>query len=272
MLDEVIGTVVGRWYVTLFGATFLWCASRQLGWRKTLTFLGVATAVGVLAENGSVHYGIPYTRYTFEESLRGDEVFVGDVPIMVPLSYCFMAYFAFAAGRLLASGPFRTRAPRVWHEVLVAWMLAVWALWVLDPVSRLGQHFYLGRLFHYEGPGFWFGLPTGSQLGFAATAGLMLAALFWMDRDAPDEAVIGLRRHPHLIALLTFHGQVFHLAAVAFWIGRDGTVPEANTIGGAALLMWVPVATVTAVHWSHLRLQRQHDAEPAFAAGVPVHR
>jgi uncharacterized membrane protein len=254
VIDELLGTIVGRWYVTLFGLTFLVCSSRQLGWRKTLGFLVIATVVGALAENGSVHVGVPYTRYAFNEALRGDEVFLGDVPIMVPLSYCFMAYFAFAGGRMIAAGPYRTRAPRLWHEVLVAWMLAVWALWILDPVSRLGEHFYLGELFAYDGPGFWFGLPTGSQLGFAATAGIMLAALFWLDRDAPDRPVAGWRRHPGLIALVTFHAQVFHLAGVAFWIGRDGDVPVANTIGGAAVLLWVPVAVVTAVHWSHLRL------------------
>jgi hypothetical protein len=36
--------------------------------------------------------------------------------------------------------------------------------------------------------------------------------------------------------------------AVGFWIGRD--VPVANTIAGAGVLMWVPVAAMTAVHWS----------------------
>ena len=40
----------------------------------------------------------------------------------------------------------------------------------VGPVSRLGDEFYLGELFRYHGPGFWFGLPLGSQLGFAATA------------------------------------------------------------------------------------------------------
>ena len=113
MLDEIWGTVGGRWYVTLFGLTFLWRASRHLGWRNTLLYTVAAVAVGALAENGSVHFGFPYTRYTFEESLRGDELFVGDVPLMVPLSYTFMAYFAFATGRVLASGPRRMRAPRV---------------------------------------------------------------------------------------------------------------------------------------------------------------
>jgi len=250
-MDLVIGTVIGRWYVTLFGLTFLWRASRHLGWRRTGVYVAVALVVGVVAENGSVHLGVPYTRYTFNESLRNDELFVGDVPLMVPLSYTFMAYFAFAAGRLIAAGPFRTRAPRAWHELAVAWMLAVWALWVLDPVSRLGHRFYLGELFRYEGPGFWFGLPLGSQVGFAATAAILILVLHRLDRDAPDAVVErGLRDHPHLVALITYHAQVFHLAVVAF-------VLDADTLGGAAVLIWVPAAVITAVHWSQLRLRRE---------------
>lgn len=267
MVHEVLGTVVGRWYVTLFGATFLWCALRQLGWRKTLTYFVVALIVGGIAENASVHLGVPYTRYAFNDSLRGDELFLGDVPLMVPLSYTFMAYFAFAGGRLLASGPFRTRALRPWHEWLIALMLAVWALWVLDPISRLGQHFYLGELFAYAGPGFWFGLPTGSQLGFACTAAVLLAVLFRLDRAAPSLDVRGFRDHPHSIALITYHGQVFHLAGVGFWLGSQG-VPAGNTIAGAAVLMWVPAAALTAVQWSRLRLER--DGQRADAAHEPA--
>ncbi len=254
-MDLLLGTLVGRWYVTLFGLTFLWRASRQLGWRKTGIYVAVALVVGIAAENGAVHTGFPYTTYTFNENLRGDEIFVWDVPLMVPLSYTFMAYFAFAAGRLVAGGPFRTRAPRVWHELAVAWMLAVWALWVLDPVSRLGHRFYLGELFAYEGPGFWFGLPLGSQLGFALTAGVLLLVLHRLDRAAPDQPVSGLRDHPHLVALVTYHAQVFHLAAVAFYL-------DADTLGGAAVLMWVPAAVLTAVHWSHLRLHLAGDPPP----------
>jgi uncharacterized membrane protein len=253
-MDAVLGTVVGRWYVTLFGLVFLWRASRQLGWRNTGIYVAAALVVGVVAENGSVHLGLPYTRYAFNGNLRGDELFIGDVPLMVPLSYTFMAYFAFAAGRLLASGPHRTRAPRAWHELLIAWMLAVWAIWILDPVSRLGDRFYLGELWHYAGPGFWFGLPLGSQLGFALTAGILLVVLQRLDGDAPDEPIPGgIRDHPHLIALITYHGQVFHLAAVALYLGAD-------TIGGSALVIWVPAAVITAVHWSHLRIHARERA------------
>ena len=260
-LHLVIGTVFGRWYVTLFGLTFLWRATRQLGWRRTVAYVGIALVVGVLAENGSVHLGFPYTRYAFNDALRHDELFIFDVPLMVPLSYTFMAYFAFAAGRLLASGPFRTRAPRAWHELVLAWMLAVWALWVLDPVSRLGDRFYLGELFHYRGPGFWFGLPLGSQVGFAATAAILIGVLYMLDRDAPDAAVeSGIRTHPHLVALVTYHAQVFHLAIVAFVLGAD-------TLGGAAVLIWVPAAVVTAVHWSQLASRVGGSADISASTG-----
>ncbi len=261
-MDLLIGTVIGRWYVTLFGLTFLWRASRHLGWRRTGIYVAIALVVGVLAENGSVHLGVPYTRYSFNGALRDDELFIFDVPLMVPLSYTFMAYFAFAAGRLIASGPFRTRAPRAWHELAVAWMLAVWAIWVLDPVSRLGDDFYLGELFRYHGPGFWFGLPLGSQIGFAVTAGILIVALHVLDSDAPDVAVgRGVRDHPHLVALITYHAQVFHLAVVAF-------VLDADTLGGAAVLIWVPAAVITAVHWSQLRVPR--DGNVVGAAHKPA--
>jgi uncharacterized membrane protein len=258
-VSALVGTVVGRWYVTVFGIVFLWRAVTHLGWRRTLTYVTVALVVGGLAENGSVHLGVPYTRYAFDDSLRGDELFLGDVPLMVPLSYTFMAYFAFAAGRLVASGPWRTRAVHPWHEWLLALVLAVWALWILDPVSRLGEEFYLGRLFEYEGPGFWFGLPLGSQLGFTLTAAILLATLFWLDRGAPDREVTGWSAHPHLVALVTYHAQVFHLAAVAFWIGAD-------TIGGAAFVIWIPAVALTAVHWSARRAAAASSAAASEAA------
>jgi hypothetical protein len=131
-------------------------------------------------------------------------------------------------------------------EYLLGLVLAVWALWILDPVSRMGDRFYLGRLFAYRGPGFWFGLPLGSQLGFAATAAILLGILAWMTRDEPDRPIDGLRHHPHLSALVTYHAQVFHLAVVAFVIGADA-------VGGSALLMWIPAAAITAVFWTTLR-------------------
>jgi len=243
-MHELAGTLFHRWYVTIFGLAFLFFAVRHLGWRKTLVYGVLAFAVGATFENLSVHFGFPYTTYSFNSALRGKELWVGDVPLFVPLSYTFMGYFAFAAGRLLASGPWRTRAPYWWMEFLLGWMLAVWALWVVDPGSRLGDQFYLGDVFHYRGPGFWFGLPLGSQAGFGLTALILLSILFVLSRGEPDKAVDGgLLRHPHFAALITWHVQVFHIAVIAFIVGADA-------IGGSAFLIWFPAAAITAVYWA----------------------
>jgi hypothetical protein len=146
----------------------------------------------------------------------------------------------------VTSGPWRTRAARPWHEWLVALLFAVWPIWILDPASRIGG-FYVGKIFRYAGPGFWFGLPLGSQIGYTVVSAIVLAVLFRMTADEPDRAVPdGLARHPHLIALTTWNVQFFHLAIAAIWVG-------ASTLGGSAFLIWAPGAAMTAVLWSHLR-------------------
>ena len=256
-MHELYGTFVHRWYMSLFALVYLWRASRHLGWRNLTIYTVVAVGFGLLAENGSTHYGFPYTHYVFTSS-RHDEIYVGTVPLMVALSYTFQGYFAFAAGRMIASGPWRLRAPKVWQELALGLMLAVWALWIIDPVSRLGEHFFLGDLFHYSGPGFWFGLPLGSQVGYIGTSVVLVGSLALLTRNDPQGEVPTWTRHPHLIALQTYHAQIAMMVGVALWIGG----PTADAIAGAALLIWVPVAFVTAVLWS----QQRALARPAKAA------
>jgi uncharacterized membrane protein len=261
MLEEIAGTVAGRWYVTIFGITFLVLAVRHLGWRRTGIYTAVALVIGAVAENGSVSYGIPYTRYAFNEDLRGDELFIGDVPLMVTLSYTFMSYFAFATARLIVAGPYRTRSPMPVIEYLTAVMLAVWMIWVVDPVSRLGAHFFLGELFAYDGPGFWFGLPVGSQLGFTLTAGVLVGLLTWLMRDEPVVEVDRLRDHPRLGALGGWAGQIVFMAVTAFVVARltdDVAVrATADALAGSAVIIGVPMALLIAVHWRTQTLARR---------------
>jgi uncharacterized membrane protein len=271
---EIVGTVVGRWYVTIFGITFAVMAVRHLGWRRTLTYSVVAVGVGVLAENGSVHFGIPYTRYAFDPSLRGKELFVGDVPLMVSLSYTFMAYFAFATARLVVAGPFRSRSSMPVLEYLTAVLLATWALWVIDPISRLGSHFFLGQLFAYKGPGFWFGLPLGSQLGFALTSGVLIGLLTWLARDEPTLDVDRLIDHPHLGALGGYVGQVLFMTATALVVARttsDLAVRRtADALAGATFVIAVPAVLFVAVHWRSLgQARRAEIATPVTEAARP---
>jgi uncharacterized membrane protein len=256
-VEEIVGTIVGRWYVTAYGTVFVVLALRQVGLKCTVIYAVIAVAVGALAENASVHLGIPYTRYTFNPDLRGHELWVGEVPLMVPLSYTFMAYFAFAATRLIVAGPYWSRSRQPVFEYVLAVVLATWALWIIDPVSRLGRYFALGELFRYDGPGFWFGLPLGSQVGFLFTSGILIGLLTWMARDEPVVVVPRLRSHPHLPALVTYLLQVGVMAVVAFVVARttgDAAVAAiADALAGASLIIGIPMALLTAVYWRSLR-------------------
>jgi uncharacterized membrane protein len=257
MLEEIVGTIAGRWYVTAYGMVFVVLALRHLGPKCTVIYAVIAVAVGALAENASVHLGIPYTRYAFNPDLRGHELWVGEVPLMVPLSYTFMAYFAFAATRLIVAGPYWSRSRQPVLEYVLAVVLATWALWIIDPVSRLGRYFALGELFRYDGPGFWFGLPLGSQVGFMFTSGILIGLLTWMARDEPAVVVPRLRNHPHLPALVTYLLQVGAMAVIAFVVARttgDAAVAAiADALAGATLIIGIPMALLTAVYWRSLR-------------------
>ena len=256
MVHQLIGTFGSRWYVTAFGVLFLIAAFRHLGVKRTAIYAPIALGVGVLAENGAVHFGIPYTRYSFNPDLRGHELWVGDVPLMVPMSYTFMAYFAFAAARLIVGGPSSSRSRLPVLEYAMAVLLATWALWIIDPVSRLGRYFLLGDLFHYHGPGFWFGLPLGSQIGFLCTSAILIAILTWMTRNEPAAAVLRFRSHPHLLALITYLAQIGFMTGTAFVVARTtpdpGVATVADTVAGASLIIGIPVALMTAIHWRSL--------------------
>jgi uncharacterized membrane protein len=270
MIHEVVGTVVGRWYVGLYALAFVVFAVSHLGAKRFAIYTATAMALGAIAENSSVIVGFPYTKYTFNPHLRGAEVWLGQVPLMVPLSYTFTAYFAFGAARLLVAGPYRTRSGLPVLEYLVAVLLATWATWILDPVCRLGHYFYLGDLFHYDGPGFWFGLPLGSQIGFLCVNSLIIGVLTLMMRNERDVRVARLRNHPRLPALALYTAQVGAMPA-SLWVGAHlsgdlAGVQAADTLAGAGLIISIPMVLMTAVHWRSLRAvgddERAHGVDP----------
>jgi uncharacterized membrane protein len=244
-LDLLLGTVVGRWYVTLFGLAYLYYGTRLLGARRLGVYSAIAFVVAAASENASVRWGIPYTRYSFNPALRAHELFLGDVPLAVPLSYTFVMFFAFAAARYVAAGPWRT-APRSRRgPYVLAVVFATWSTWTLDPVSQRGAAWYLGDLFHYAGDGFWFGLPLLSQVGWLAVSAVLcgvLAVLVPAEAPAP---VARPARHPLLACFVAFLVQNLHVAVVALVIGE-------TTLGGAGFIIWVPAVAVAAVLWIEL--------------------
>lgn len=252
-MTEIWGTIVGRWFVTLFALAYLVLGLKILGGKKLGIYSVIAFIVAAASENASVHTGIPYTHYTFNEALRGHELWILDVPLFVPFSYTFVMFFSFCAARAVAAGPWH-RVPRSRPAAfLLAVLFATWSTWTLDPVSQLGAKYYIGDLFHYKGPGFWFGLPLLSQVGWFFVSTLLCGLLAWLTWNTPQQRERPML-NPLVWCLVIFFIQVLHLSVVALVIGE-------YALGAAGILIWVPAMAVTAVLWPGMRPKMAEEAQ-----------
>jgi hypothetical protein len=71
------------------------------------------------------------------------------------------------------------RSPRVW---LMAALFMVMIDMVADPLSVLGERWFLGRIFWYDPPGPHFGVPISNYLGWYFLAAVTVAIFQWLDR------------------------------------------------------------------------------------------
>jgi uncharacterized membrane protein len=260
-IDLIIGTFLGRWYVTLFGLAYVYYGVRVLGARRLGIYSAIAFLIAVASENASVVWGVPYTLYGFNQALRAHELFIGNVPLAVPLSYTFVMFFAFTAARYVAAGPWRSAPLSNAAAYLLAVVFATWSTWTLDPVSQRGAQWYLGDLFHYAGPGFWFGLPFLSQVGWCVVSATLCGILAWLTPRETPRPVARAARHPLLPCFITFVVQILHLAVVALFIGE-------TTLGGAGFIIWIPAFAVAAVLWVELHAAARASSQPATTSSA----
>jgi len=263
-LDLIAGTLIGRWYVTLFGLAYLFYGTRMLGARRLALYSGLAFVLAAASENASVVWGVPYTLYSFKPELRLHELFIGNVPLAVPLSYTFVMFFAFSAARYVASGPWRTAPASSAAAYGLGVVFATWSTWTLDPISQRGAQWYLGDLFHYAGPGFWFGLPLLSQVGWCVLSASLCGILALMTPAETPRPLARAVQHPLLPCFVTFIVQVLHVAVVALLIGE-------TTLGGAGFIIWIPAFAVAAVLWVELHAAARAKTSPV-AAVAPAPR
>src|SRR5208337_5682072 len=78
------------------------------------------------------------------------------------------------------------RAPRVW---LMAALFMVMVDMVVDPLSVLGERWFLGKIFWYDPPGPHFGVPISNYLGWFFVAAVTVAIFQMLDAR--------LNRGPH---------------------------------------------------------------------------
>lgn len=165
------GTVIHRPYVYAFFACFLVFCVYQIGWRRTALYTVMAWCLAFAAEYSSTRNGFPFGPYYYIDETRTRELWVSNVPFWDSLSFVFLSYFSFTLAAALLSRPgelvvgiwsgMKSRATPVLGGFLMM-LLDI----VIDPLTLQGDKWFLGRIYGYPYPGFYFGVTLANFLGW----------------------------------------------------------------------------------------------------------
>jgi uncharacterized membrane protein len=205
-MDLLVGTVTLRPYVFAFLALFLVAGARDLGWRRTLGFAVCVWPVAWLAEFSSTRTGFPFGLYQYTGATRGRELFIVDVPFIDSLSFTFLAYAAFCLARLALAGR-RASRPVV---AIVAGVLMMALDVVIDPLAVRGDRWFLGQIFFYAAPGFYFGVPLANFVGWVLVGAVGIGLYLAMAPDASGRLVWG--------GVAVYYGVLGFNLAMTIWI------------------------------------------------------
>lgn len=235
---EILGLLGGtlwlRPYVFLFLACYLVLATWQFGAGRTLVFLVAGYAAAWLAELSSIHTGFPFGLYIYIPATVDRELWVLGVPFMDSLSFVFLAYASYSLA-LLALGRTRWQGRRVfledrglsgsWRSTILGAVLMTTLDVVIDPLALRGYRWFLGQIYGYPEPGFYFGIPLANFAGWLLVSFVLIRLLQFLLFRLPARGFWGWgRRHFAGQALLgpgLYFGILSFNLTVTLWIGEQ---------------------------------------------------
>jgi uncharacterized membrane protein len=250
----LLSTIALRPYVFIFLASYLFIAIANYGIRTTAVFTLLTYAVAFACEWSSVHNGLPFGLYHYLEATRGREIWIFGVPFMDSLSFTFLSFVSYTVALLVTSPRYRRgwdlrvldtrrirRSPRVW---LMAALFMVMIDFVMDPLSVLGDRWFLGKIFWYDPPGPHFGVPISNYLGWYFVAAVTVALFQFLDArlGAGGRKPVGLMLNLPSRALL---GPALYVGIVCFGVTMLFRI-GALDIAWASVFVFIPFATLIA--------------------------
>jgi len=261
----ILSTIALRPYVFIFLASFLFIAIINFGLRTTLLFSLLTYIVSLSSEWSSIHNGFPFGLYHYLGTTRGREIWMFGVPFMSSLSFTFLGFASYSVALLLCSPLYRKdsvirmldtweirRSARVW---LMAALFMVMIDFVVDPLSVLGEKWFLGRLFWYDPSGPHFGVPISNYLGWYFVAAVTIAIFLVLDaalnrgKGRPYGAVPSFPMRSLL-------GPGLYLGIVGFGITMLFRIGEPG-IAWASVFIYVPFLTLSL----HILTRRDFHAD-----------
>jgi putative membrane protein len=276
LLARIVGMVVYRPYVFVFFAIYLFTAVTRLGWRRTAWFTVIAYLVALAAELSSTRNGFPFGMYHYIDATRDRELWISNVPFWDSLSFTFLCYLGWRLGVLLYAplamgrGVFQVAETRAvatsWRVAIAGAVLMTWLDVVIDPLTVLGDRWFLGKIYYYPEGGLYFGVPLSNFAGWFLV-GLTTIRLYQLveRRGGPALDAAGVRRLPlgGLLEPLLYAGILGFNLTLTFLIGE----PLLGTIG---ILLFVPIFVLAASHPLNPRRRAGAEDLAAHARDYPV--
>ena len=254
VVARIVGMVIHRPYVFVFFAIYLFTAVTRMGWRRTAWFTTIAYLVAFAAELSSTRNGFPFGLYHYIDTTRDRELWISNVPFWDSLSFTFLCYLGWRLGVLLyaplvvAPGRFQVAETRAiatsWRVAVTGAVLMTWLDVVIDPLTLLGDRWFLGKIYWYPNGGIYFGVPL-SNFGGWFLVGLTTIRLFQLvearGRERLDGGGVRPLRLGGLLEPLLYAGILAFNLVLTFAVGE----PLLGTIG---VLMFVPIVVLAATH------------------------
>jgi putative membrane protein len=222
LLTRLVGTLWLRPYVVGFLLLHLAGASALLGWRRTGALSLITWAVAFAAEASSIRTGIPFGWYYYIPETVDRELWILGVPLFDSPSFSFLLTASYGLAWLLLAGHGEQAVrPAPGRHFVLTVLLFVLSDVVIDPVALQGGRWFLGQIYGYPEPGFYFGVPLANFAGWAVV-GVTALALYrcWERRraESPPGRFVG---RAWLCPGLYFLVLAFNLA-ITFAIGEWG--------------------------------------------------
>ena len=232
-IELLIGTFWLRPYVFAFLAAFLVIALAEIGPRRTAVWTLVGFAVAFACEYSSTRSGFPFGLYHYlDGETRHRELWISNVPFMDSLSFVFLSFVSWATARRILGVDAReeTRGAVAGRPAVLALgaALMVGIDLICDPVSLRGDRWFLGKIYYYEYPGLFFGIPLTNFVGWAFVALAVLVTMAGLERRGwLGGRPLGPLPRAALWAPAFYAGIVLFNVAIAFYVD----LPAAGLLG-----------------------------------------
>lgn len=233
-LELLLGTILLRPYVFIFLLSYLVIAIFDMGVKRTVLFTVLAFGIAFATEYSSTRNGFPFGFYTYIDVTRDRELWFSNIPFLDPISFCFLSYISYTMSLFLWC-PLKKRGWDIqlveadslkysWRVILTGAALMMMLDVVIDPVSFLGDRWFLGQIYTYKEQGEYFNIPLTNFAGWFIVGFTILFCFTRIDAWLTQRGFqdIGMRQVPGqaLLGPAVYFGVLVFTLGVTFYIGE----------------------------------------------------